>query len=84
MVQGIIAVMVLITMFLGVRVFMKLREMSSWKPDEDFVGGTKANSLPQDLKDLKIDTPPGDMTGLSDDGGNRHAGESDSETKPKT
>ena len=84
MVEGIIAVMVLITAFLGVRVFMKLRDMSSWKPDEDFSGGTKVNSLPQDLRELKIDDPSDNLTGLSNDGGDQHTGESDAETRQKT
>jgi hypothetical protein len=84
MVEGIIVAMVLITAFIGIRLYMKLREMSSWKPDEDDASGKRGKSIPQELRELKIDTPSDNLTGLSGDDGEQPIGESDAEIKPKT
>ena len=82
MVEGIIAAMVLITGYLGVRLFQKLRDISSWKPDEDFSQGAKGKSLPPELRNLRIDEPTENLSGLSDDGGEKHAGINDTESDP--
>lgn len=84
MVEGIIAAMVLITAYLGVRLFRKFRDISNWKPDEDLSGGAKRRPFPQELRDLKIDEPTEHLTGLSDDGGEKDAGKNDAESNPKT
>jgi hypothetical protein len=68
MIEGLIVVMVLITAFLGVRVFLKIRAMSSWKSDEEFSAGTKTAPLPQELRDLTIDESSDNLAGLSDTG----------------
>ena len=56
--------------YLGVRIFIKFREIASWKSDDDLKGGESAGSLPHDLRELKIEEPPGEpgsLDGLDED-----------------
>jgi hypothetical protein len=57
MYDAILVITALVIVFLGIRLIMKFREMSSWK-DEDTIAGGKGNSaLPPELRELKIDEP---------------------------
>jgi hypothetical protein len=51
-------------LYLGVRLFMKFREIASWKSDEELAGGRSAGSLPRDLQELKIEEPGGESGSL--------------------
>jgi hypothetical protein len=58
MFEMILAVMILSSVYLGVRAFMKFREIARWN-SEDQVENKRSN-LPQDLIELKIDDPSSD------------------------
>jgi len=56
-------------LFLGVRIFIKLREIASWKSEDDFEAQQSAGSLPSDLRELKIEEPkgePGSLDGIDE------------------
>jgi hypothetical protein len=56
----IILITALVIIFLGIRLTMKFREMSSWKDDDAIVGGIGSSSLPTELRELKIEEPSED------------------------
>jgi hypothetical protein len=56
----ILGITALVIIFLGIRLVMKFREMSSWKDEDALVGGTDSTALPTELRELKIEEPPDD------------------------
>ena len=60
MYEAILLITALVILFLGVRLVMKFREMSSWKDEDAIVGGTGISALPPELRELKIDEPADD------------------------
>jgi hypothetical protein len=48
--------------FLGVRLIIKFREISSWKSDEDATKHHAPGSKPRELLELKIEDPSDDLT----------------------
>lgn len=81
--EVVIAAMALMTVLIGVRVFIKVRDISTWKPDEDSLEGRGGKALPQDLRDLKIDDPSENLAGLSDDPDDHHPEDNSSDTTTK-
>ena len=56
-------------LYLGTRIFIKFREIASWKSDDDLVGGGSASSIPRDLQELRIEEPgsePGSLDGIDE------------------
>ena len=60
MYEAILLITGLVILFLGVRLVMKFREMSSWKDEDAIVGGKGNSVLPPELRELKIDEPSDD------------------------
>ena len=60
MYEAIILITALVIIFLGIRLVMKFREMSSWKDDDAVVGANGNSALPTELRELKIEEPPDD------------------------
>ena len=58
MFDALLIALVLVILFLGFRLFMKFRDISSWERDEDDRKASGRPSLPKELGDLKIETPP--------------------------
>jgi len=62
----ILVIAALVTVFLGIRLVMKFRQMSGWK-DEDIVVGVKGESaLPPELRELEIEEPSEDAINRTD------------------
>jgi hypothetical protein len=56
-------------LYLGVRIFIKFREIASWKSDDDLEGEGSASSIPHDLRELRIEEPgsePGSPDGIDE------------------
>jgi hypothetical protein len=53
-------------LYLGVRIFIKFREIASWKSEEELAGGQSAGSLPRDLQELRIEEPGGEPGSLDE------------------
>ncbi len=47
--------------YLGVRIFLKFREIASWKSEDEPIGGQSADSVPLDLQELRIEEPGGEL-----------------------
>ncbi len=56
--------------FLGYRLFLKVREIASWKPDDESDPDRSSASGPRDLLTLTIEQPTDDLDHL---GGDEHA-----------
>ncbi len=76
MFEVIAAVLALATVAIGVKVFLKFREISSWKPEEESKRSSRAQALPTELRDLKIEDPNNNLDDLSDDHSSSPRGES--------
>ena len=81
--EVVIAAMALVIVLIGVRLFIKVREISTWKPDKDFLKGKGGKPIPQDLRDLRIDDPSENLADLSDDRDDHHPENSNADTKKK-
>ena len=56
-------------LYLGVRLFLKLREIASWESESELEEGGSAGSLPRELRELKIEEPgsePGSLDGIDE------------------
>jgi len=65
MIEAAYVIITLGFIYLGVRLFMKIREIASWKSDDDLEG----TSIPHDLRELKIEEPksdPGSLDGIDE------------------
>jgi hypothetical protein len=61
MYDAILVITALAIVFLGIRLVMKFREMSSWKDEDAIVGGKGNAALPPELRELKIEEPPEEL-----------------------
>lgn len=77
----IIIVLVVVSMFLGVRLYFKFRVISTWKDEDLVVDGNGKTSVPQELRELKIDIPPADTIGSQDLSEGKNS--SENKTPPK-
>jgi hypothetical protein len=77
----ILAIVVLVIIFLGVRLVMKFREMSSWKDEDAVVGGKGNSALPPELRELRIEEPPEELMNRID--APEEKGSSAADTPPK-
>ncbi len=56
-------------LYLGVRIFIKFREIASWKSEDEPIGRQSADSIPHDLQELRIEEPsgePGSLNGVDE------------------
>ncbi len=83
MFELLLAVMVVAIVAIGVRIFLKFREISGWKPDEDPVKKKRFSPLPKDLRELNIENPSENFDGISDEGNIQHSGYDNTGTKTK-
>ena len=58
MYEALLFALVLVILFLGYRLFVKFRDISSWKPDEEERTASGRPTLPKELSELKIENPP--------------------------
>ena len=79
MYEAMLAVMAMTILYLGVRIFMKLREMSSWETGDELTGNNRRMSVPQDTLELSIEDPPAGELGSTDQDGEK---ESNNGTRP--
>lgn len=81
MTEIIMIVLVVVFIFLGVRLYFKFRVISTWKDEDIVIDGTGKTSVPQELRELKIDIPPADSIGSQDL--NEGKNSSENKTPPK-
>ena len=81
MYDAILAVTALAIIFLGVRLFMKFRQMSSWKDEDAIAGGKSSRALPTELRELRIEEPPEELINRLDSPEEKSAPASDSPPK---
>ncbi len=75
MIEAAYVIITLGFLYLGVRIFIKFREIASWKSDDEPEGGQSAGSLPRDLQELRIEDPqgePGSLDGIDDQDPEQH------------
>ena len=60
MYEMILAVLILSCVYLGVRAFMKFREIARWNSEDQIKKKSKGGPLPRDLIELKIEDPSSD------------------------
>ena len=51
-------------LFLGARIFIKLRGIASWKSEDDSEAQGSAGPLPSNLRELRIEEPKGEPDSL--------------------
>jgi hypothetical protein len=61
MVEAAYTVIALGFVFLGVRLFIKVREISSWSSDEDTAASHSSGSKPRELLNLTIEDPSDEL-----------------------
>ena len=61
MYELLLAGMVVSALFLGVRAYMKFRDISNWTPEGRDEERQRTQALPQELEELKIESPPPDL-----------------------
>ena len=69
MIEAAYVIITLGFLYLGVRIFMKFREIASWKSDDELEGGRSTGSIPRDLQELRIEEPegkPGSLDGIDE------------------
>jgi hypothetical protein len=69
MVEAAYVIIILGFLYLGVRIFIKFKEIASWKSEDEQEGGRSAGSLPRDLRELRIEEPrgkPGSLDGIDE------------------
>ena len=74
MIEAAYVIIALGFLYLSVRLFIKFREIASWKRDDETEGGGDTGSLPRDLQNLRIEEPdgePGSLDGI-DEGDPKH------------
>jgi hypothetical protein len=76
MYDAILVITALVIVFLGIRLVMKFRAMSSWKEEDTVVGAGGNSALPAELRELKIEEPSQDVINRLD-----ASGESDASRK---
>jgi len=79
MYEAMLAVMAMTILYLGVRIFMKLREMSSWETGDGLTGNNRRISTSQNTLELSIEDPPAGELGSTDQDGEK---ESHNGTRP--
>ena len=79
MYEAMLGVMAVTILYLGVRIFMKLREMSSWETGDEPTGNNRRISISQDTLERSIEDPPASELGSTDQDGEK---ESNNGTRP--
>lgn len=69
MFEAMIAVMTLIILYLGVRIFLKVREMSTWRSEDESAGDGRRISIPQEILEPRIEDPSAGELGSTDRNG---------------
>jgi len=73
MYEAMLAVMAMTILYLGVRIFMKLREMSGWETGDELADDNRTISIPQDTLELSIEDPPAGELGSTDQDGEKES-----------
>jgi hypothetical protein len=60
MYELMLAILILISVYLGVRAFMKFREIARWNSKDQIANPNNRGALPQELIELKIEDPSSD------------------------
>ncbi|HTY35924.1 MAG TPA: hypothetical protein VMH23_02380 [Bacteroidota bacterium] len=66
MVEFAYAVIIFGFLFLGVRLFLKVRAIASWRPEKSAEMQDASDALPSDLRHLAIEPPKDDLEGHHD------------------